>query len=520
MHACNSFHLLALALMLGLALVANVSAADQVQTANGLVEGTTDNGVHIFKGIPFAQPPVGDLRWQPPQPPKDWEGVRKADAFGPRPMQLSLFGDMRFRSPQISEDCLYLNVWTPFTPSTPSASATPRLPVLVYFYGGGFVAGDASEFRYDSASMARKGIVAVTVNYRLGVFGFLAHPELTSESPHHASGNYGLLDQAQALRWVQRNIAAFGGDPAKVTIAGESAGSLSVCALMASPLSKDLFAAAIGESGSLFGTLTPVSLAQAQEAGVRFATAVGAKSLADLRKIAAEDLLKAKPGSGMGRFPIAIDGYFFPESPLAIFAAGRQAPVPLLVGWNSREGGPEAILGHQPPTRDNYTKALQKLYGNRAADALKVYPAATDDQVLPAATALAGDRFIGYSTWKWSDLHIQTGCHPVYRYFYTHPRPGASGGAVHSAEIEYALGNLATNKDHAWTPDDYKVSAQMQDYFANFIKTADPNAAGLPPWPAITAGSSVQVMQLDVNPQAAPETHRDRYLFLDDLSNK
>ena len=300
----------ALAVVLGATSTGCGAADDRVRTANGVVEGVTDeNGVARSRASRSPNRPSATCAWKPPQPARDWEGVRKADKFGPRAMQLPLFGDMVFRSDGMSEDCLYLNVWTP------AKSADERLPVLVYFYGGGFVAGDGSEPRYDGASMAGKGVVAVTVNYRLGVFGFLAHPELTKESPHHASGDYGLMDQAEALRWVRRNIAAFGGDPDKVTIAGESAGSLSVCAQMASPLSKDLFAGAIGESGSLMGTLTPVPLADAEQAGVKFAADVGAKSLADLRKLPAEDLLKAKAGAGVGRFPVAIDGYFLTDQP-------------------------------------------------------------------------------------------------------------------------------------------------------------------------------------------------------------
>ena len=235
------------------------------------------SGVRAFRGIPFAAPPTGDLRWKPPQPVKDWDGVRKMDRFGPRAMQRPIFGDMNFRSDGMGEDCLYLNVWTP------AKSGHERLPVLVYFYGGGFMAGDGSEPRYDGESMAKKGLVAVTVNYRLGVFGFFAHPELTKESLHHASGNYGLLDQNAALVWVRRNIAAFGGDADKVTIAGESAGSISVSAQMASPLSKDLIAGAIGESGSLLGTLPPVPLSQAEESGTKFAAKLETKTLADLR---------------------------------------------------------------------------------------------------------------------------------------------------------------------------------------------------------------------------------------------
>jgi para-nitrobenzyl esterase len=239
---------------------------NRVKTANGVVEGVVEkSGIRSFKGIPFAAPPVGNLRWKEPQAVKNWTGVRKADKFGPRAMQRPIFGDMNFRSDGVSEDCLYLNVWTP------AKTATERLPVLVYFYGGGFVAGDGSEPRYDGENMAGKGIVAITVNYRLGLFGFLAHPELTRESPHKASGNYGLMDQRAALQWVQQNIAAFGGDPKKVTIAGESAGSYSVSAQMASPQARNLIAGAIGESGSLLALQPTMPLAQGEEAGMKFA---------------------------------------------------------------------------------------------------------------------------------------------------------------------------------------------------------------------------------------------------------
>ncbi|MDQ3843550.1 MAG: carboxylesterase family protein, partial [Bacteroidota bacterium] len=288
----------------------------QVRTANGIIEGTLEkSGVRSFKGIPFAAPPVGDLRWKAPQPVNNWTGVRKADKFGPRAMQLPVFGDMNFRSNGMSEDCLYLNVWTS------AKSDKDRLPVLVYFYGGGFIAGDGSEPRYDGESMAQKGIVALTVNYRLGVFGFFAHPELTQESPNHASGNYALLDQSAALRWVQQNIAAFGGDPKRVTIAGESAGSVSVSAQVASPLSRDLIAGAIGESGSLLGALPAVPLQDAEQTGLQFAKAIGANSLADLRAIHADSLLRATSRFNTYRFSMNVDGYFFPKSPYAIYEA-------------------------------------------------------------------------------------------------------------------------------------------------------------------------------------------------------
>lgn len=515
-------------------------APPRVQLANGTLEGVMETGgLRSFKGIPFAQPPVGDLRWREPMPPKNWTDVRKADHFGPRAMQRALFGDMNFRSDGVKEDCLYLNVWTP------AKSASEKLPVLVYFYGGGYVAGDGSEPRYDGESMARRGIVALTVNYRLGVFGFMAHPELTKESPHKASGNYGLLDQQAALAWVQKNIAAFGGDPKRVTIAGESAGSTSVSAQMASPLSKDLIAGAIGESGSLLGTLTPTTLADAEAMGAKFASSLGAASLTELRALPAEQILEATAKPGTPRFSTCVDGYFFPKPVAAIFAAGEQAHVPLLAGWNSEESGYKAVLGNDEPTVANYTKAVQRLYGDKAAEALKAYAPATDADVVQVATELAGDRFIGFSTWKWTDLQSKTGGKPVYRYFYARPRPamvpemgnataGLAGGvvrnadasaprqappkgAVHSAEIEYAMGNLSGNKVYAWTPDDEKVSKTMQAFFVNFIKTGNPNGTGLPTWTAVKPGQPAPVMQIDVTTQAQTEQHRDRYLFLDQV---
>ena len=418
----------------------NGASGNQVKIANGQLVGTSGkNGIRTFKGIPFAAPPVGDLRWKAPQPVKNWNGVRKANKFGPRAMQLALFGDMGFRSDGMSEDCLYLNVWTP------AKSGQERRPVLVYFYGGGFVAGDGSEPRYDGESMAKRGIVAVTVNYRLGVFGFMAHPELTKESPKKASGNYGFLDQAAALRWVKKNIAAFGGDPNKITIAGESAGSYSVSAQMASPLAKNLIAGAIAESGSLLSLQKTMGLAQAEESGEKFATTLEAQSLAALRALPANQLLEATRKPGTPRFAVIVDGYFFPKSPADIFAAGEQAHVPLLAGWNSEESGFRAILGNEPPTPENYTKAVQKFYGDDAAAVLQLYPAATEEAVIQAATDLASDRFIGYSTWKLTDVHSQTGGKPVYRYLYSRPRPemtpemgnatpGLAGGVIKNPE--------------------------------------------------------------------------------------
>jgi para-nitrobenzyl esterase len=484
-----------------------------VATLAGSVQGTIEaSGIHSFKGIPYAAPPVGDLRFREPQPVASWQGVRKTQTFGPRAMQLPIYDDMKFRSDGVSEDCLYLNVWAPATGS--------HLPVLVYFYGGGFAAGDGSEYRYDLESMAKRGIVGVTVNYRLGIFGFLALPDLTKESPHHRSGNYGLLDQHAALEWVQQNITAFGGDPARVTIAGESAGAISVCAQMASPLSKGLFAGAIGESGGLTGNIKPVPLDTAEQLGMAIAADLGYKSIAELRKMSAMDLMQAVKRA---HFPTVIDGYFLPEAPDEIYSAGDQMKVPLLAGWNSAEVPWGAILGGSAPTVEGYEAAVRKLYEDRADEVLNLYKATTPEEVKQAATDLVTNRFIAYSTWKWIDRAAATGGKPVYRYLYAHPRPpvvGATGsqvetaGAGHSWEIEYALGNLHSNTVYAWTADDDKVSATMEAYFANFIKTGNPNGRGLPNWePMKTAGS--EIMVIDVHTHAEKEPHPERYRWMD-----
>jgi para-nitrobenzyl esterase len=528
------------ALLTTLALPIAGQEAEPVRTASGLVEGTTTaSGIRLFRGIPYAAPPVDELRWREPQPVTPWTGVRGTRQFGPRCMQHAAFGDMGFRSSGVGEDCLYLNVWTP------ARSADERLPVLVYFYGGGFVAGDGSEPRYDGESMARRGIVTLTVNYRLGAFGFLAHPELTAESPHRASGNFGLLDQAAALRWVRENIAAFGGDPGRVTIGGESAGSASVSAQMASPLSRGLIAGAIGQSGAQIPpTMAPVPLATGEQNGLRFMNSVGAESLADLRALSSQEILDASLRHGIWSFSAVVDGHFLPRATVEIYAAGEQARVPLLVGWNSEEMNHRALLGPDPATPEGYANAVRRHYGEHADAVLRLYPGRTEEEVLQSATDLAGDRFIAFSTWRWADLHTRTGGgRPVYRYFYTRPRPpmrpemgnavaGLAGGvvsgpaaeanrpppprgAVHAAEIEYALGNLDRNHVFAWTPEDHRVSETMQGYFANFIKTGDPNGPGLPRWPALSRGRDARFMRLDVESGAQPDRTRARYELLE-----
>lgn len=493
-----------------------------VKTAQGKLSGIQDAGIYHFKGIPYAQPPVGALRWQAPQALKAWKGVRAAEKFGPRAMQRPIFDDMQFRSDGMSEDCLYLNIWTP------SIQQEQQLPVLVYFYGGGLFTGDGSEFRYEGVNMARQGIVSITVNYRLNIFGFFAHPELTKESPNHSSGNYGFLDQTAALEWIKTNIAAFGGDPNRITIAGESAGSVSVSAQMVSPLSKNLIAGAIGSSGSLMGTLGASPLAREEGKGVEFAKSIGAASLTELRKIPADSLLKATSQVRPTHFAPTIDGYFFPKAPVDMYEAGEQAQVPLLIGWNSQESSERAILGDTEPTAANYKAAIEKLYGAKAGQILSVYKAQQPKEILQAARDLAGDNFTGFSSWKWSDAHAQTS-QAVYRYYFTKARPSLGlqdvpvdrpwleGGAVHSAEIEYAMGNLPTNRVYNWTAEDYQVSSIFQSYYLNFVKTGNPNGLGLPNWPALNKGETPQILHIGIPTELHPDVHRERYLVLDKL---
>jgi para-nitrobenzyl esterase len=528
------------ALVPGMRTVHGASAGDRVTTGNGIVEGArTSAGIRVFRGIPFAAPPVGELRWRAPQPVKDWTGVRKAVDFGASCMQRAVFGDMEFRASGMSEDCLYLNVWTP------AESASARLPVLVYFFGGGLMAGDGSEPRYDGESMAKKGIVSVTLNYRLSAFGFLALPGLSAEAPYRASGNYGFLDQRAALEWVRKNVAAFGGDPSRVTIAGESAGSRSVSVQLLSPLSKGLFAGAIMESGSVVAAADPPSLAEAEKQGLTFMALAGAADLRAFRAMPAAQVLAATADPAAPRFGPVADGYLIPAKDLvALVSAGEQSHVPLLQGSNSEERSHRDVLGDNPPTREGLAAAVRKAYGADGDRVLALYPAETEAQVLDAAMTLASDRGMAYNMWLLGDRHRVSSGKNVYRYLYTRPRPrflgaanqtpGVAGGivtgaaavappssrgAVHSAEIEYALGNLASNRHYAWEPGDRKASQVMQDYFANFVKTGDPNGPGLPTWPAYTEAGGFPRMTIDVDSRAEPE-NRARYLLLDQILRK
>ncbi len=494
----------------------------QQQTANGILEGviSADGKVRTFKGIPYAAPPVGPLRWKPPQPALPWTGVRQAVDYGPRAMQGRIFDDMIFHDNGPSEDCLHLNIWMP-------EEHPGKLPVMVWIHGGGFVAGSSSEPRQDGGNLAKQGVMVVSFNYRMGVFGFFAHPELTQESEHHASGNYGLLDQVAALQWVHDNIAAFGGDPDNVTIFGESAGSFSVSALMASPLARGLFQRAIGESGAMFSRTRPTkTLAQAEEMGVKFAAAAfGTNSLEALRALPATNLLVAALKLPRDNFPPDIDGYFLPADCRSIYAAGKQSHVPLLAGWNRDEGNFAFYFGSNAPTFQNYIILARARFGTNAETFVKVYSAATDAEAKRVAQDFAGDQFIAYSTWKWIELQLQTRESPVYRYRFdqTLPlaadaKPGAEPTAPHAGEIEYVFGMLSS-KHLPWRSSDHAVSELMASYWSNFAKTGDPNGPGLPHWPVYNRADGFQVLHLDAHSAATPDGHRARYEFLDRLTS-
>ena len=506
----------------------------QVKTQYGVLEGIEEDGVKKFLGVPFAQAPVGELRWKAPQPVQAWEGIREAKSFSDDPMQLNVFGDMNFRGSGRSEDCLYLNIWTT------AKTVADGLPVLIYFNGGGLMAGSGSEPRYDGSSIAKEGVIGVTANYREGVFGFFAHPELTAASDYKGSGNYGFLDQVAAIKWVKENIAAFGGNPDRITIVGESAGSFSVSLLMCSPLSKNLIAGAMLSSGAEVLPYEPSSQSDADAAGAALLKEAGIASLADAMALNADSLQKLLPPKGMSN--VVLDGYFMSESADAVFEKGEQAQVPLLAGWNSLEAHPMQAIQGQAPTVQNYKNALKARFGDMTDEIFEAYGIATDEDVLSQkGFNLVSDLFTGFPTWKACDYHVRNSAQPVYRYHYMHPRPQVSAmmgdmtgalaggvrekteeekkataeqpaiapGAVHSADIEYAMGTLDTNEYYDWQDEDYAISKLFLSYYANFCKTGNPNGEGLPQWTAIIKDNldAAPVMKIDVDSKevASPE---------------
>jgi len=500
------------------------SSSPRVQIETGTIEGKASGPVSSFLGIPYAAPTGGKLRWKPPAPAVKWTGVRSATEFGARCMQGPVYPDMVFRDVGGSEDCLSLNVWTP------ANGATAKLPVMVWIYGGGFMAGATSEPRQDGGMLAKQGVVVVSMNYRLGIFGFFALPELAVESDKKAAGNYGLLDQVAALEWVHRNIASFGGDPANVTIFGESAGSFSASALMASPVAKGLFNKAIGESGAAFSDrpLLFEPLAVRSQRDSQFAiSSFGVQTLNELRAIPAQKMLDASlkaAVNGTPRFSPDIDGYLLPESVPVTFAQGKQNDVPLLAGWNHDEASFEVIHTPQPPTLDSLKATAAKEFGEKAREFLRLYPANNDAQARRSLEDFAGDRFIACSTWRWLEAQTTTGKQPAYRYRFDlalpHDPSAPDPGAYHSAEIEYVFGTLDSKAGITWRPEDWALSDLMQKYWANFARTGNPNGPGLTQWPAYQSASDWQVMYLGPQSNAGKDVVRDRYLFLNTVWGK
>jgi para-nitrobenzyl esterase len=499
----------------------------KVKIDTGTIAGKTEGPVRAFLGIPYAAPPVGELRWKPPAAAAKWSGVRKAVDFGARCMQGPIYSDMVFRDPGPSEDCLNLNVWIP------AQAATQKLPVMVWIYGGGFQAGSTSEPRQDGQFLAQRGVVVVSVNYRLGVFGFFALPELAAESGRdfgrNSAGNYGLLDQAAALAWVHRNIAAFGGDPDNVTIFGESAGASSVSALMASPVVCGLFVKAIGESGSAVAKATaPMkTLAQREESDANFARAsLGSASLKDLRAMPAQKVLDAalKKDDAELRFSPSVDGYLLPESAAAIFAARKQNQVNLLAGWNHDEEfrGRDAPA---TPTPEQLLRAdAEKEFPGEVEQFMRLYGAASPTEAKRSLDDFLSDNPRGWAMWKWLESAAAEGKKPVYRYRFDRSLPSATDpaglGAYHSGEIEYVFGALDSKAGIPWTAEDRALSELIQKYWTNFARNGDPNGEGLPVWPVYRAAEDWPVMYFDVVSKAEKDRLRDRYLFLDSAWGK
>jgi para-nitrobenzyl esterase len=451
-----------------------------VKVEEGLLQGTFEDGLTIYKGIPFAAPPVGDLRWKAPAPAAKWQGVKIADKFAPGPMQGGNPPSGK------SEDCLYLNIWSP------AKLAKDGIPVLVWIYGGGFAGGSTGEPGYSGEKLAKKGVVLVSIAYRVGVLGYMAHPELTAENPAHASGNYGLLDMIAGLKWIQKNIAAFGGDPDKVTIFGESAGGIAVSMLCASPLAKGLFHGAVSQSGGSFGpprlTTYPgenlKSLPDAEAAGLAYAKTAGVTSISELRKIAAD---KLPPGRG---WPI-IDGWVIPDDQYKLYEAKKYNDVPILVGYNSDEGASFS----PPKTPEDYVNSVRNRYGRFADDLIRAYPVGTTT-VPKTARDLARDAAFGWHTWIWARLQAKTGKSKVYYYYFDqHPDSPADSprfgyGSPHGQEVGFVFQHLNPNSQNA-SNTDQQISEAMATYWTNFAKYGHPNGKGVPQWPAFSDANPV-----------------------------
>jgi para-nitrobenzyl esterase len=483
-----------------------MAASTTAKVEQGVLQGTVEDGLSVYKGIPFATPPVGDLRWRAPQPAAKWEGVRNADKFAPQCVQGGPPSSM-------SEDCLYLNVWSP------AKSPSAKVPVLVWIYGGGFAGGATSIPGYSGEVLAKKGVVLVSIAYRLGTLGFLAHPELSAESPNHVSGNYGLLDMIAGLQWIKKNIAAFGGDPNKVTIFGESAGGIAVSQLCASPLTKGLISGAISESGGSFGPPRPSGapgenmrpLASAERDGLAFQINAGANSLADLRKLPPEKILAATRGMAWPN----TDGWVIPDDQYKLYDAKKFNDIPVLIGYNSDEG---ASFSHDSSPKV-YSDGVHKRYGAYADSLLKAYPAG-EKSVPKTARDLARDAAFGWQTWIWARLQSQRGNSKVFMYYFDQHPDFAVGsehegfGAWHGREVPYVFGHLNDLQGEVPSATDRVISDAMGTYWTNFAKYGDPNGKGIAMWPAFS-DQHPEYMYLAGTPHPGPVPNEEGLKALD-----
>ena len=493
--------------------LASPSLADPrpvVDAPAGVVMGKADGGLHVFKGLPYAAPPVGRARWTPPQALPRWTGVRDATRFGPACIQLpSGPGNIYADDPaSMSEDCLSLNIWAP--------ADARKAPVLVWIHGGALSGGASSEALYDGAKLAARGVVVVSINYRLGVLGYLAHPALSAESPLDTSGNYGLLDQIQALRWVKANIAAFGGDASNVTIAGESAGGLSVMYLMAAPPARGLFAKAIAESAYMISTPSlrerKFGETPAEESGVILQVKLHAANIAALRAMDAQTLTKAAVVAGFAPFGV-VDGKVLPDQLVTIFDRGEQTPVPLLAGFNSGEIRSLRFLAPPTPaTASAYEKTIRERYGDLAGEYLKLYPSTNMPESILAGTR---DAIYGWTAVRLVTKQAALG-QPSYLYLFDHGYPAADDAglhAFHASEVPYVFGTLDRTPPH-WpkapqTSEEAKLSDAMVGYWTSFAKTGRPQAAGEPDWPRF--GPSGAFMAFQATPRAFGELFPGMY---------
>jgi len=500
---------------IALALVAAASPAvaqiTRAHVTGGTVAGTVADGLSEFKGIPFAAPPVGDLRWKAPQPVAPWHGVRQTTAFAAACMQNAGATSQAPATPN-SEDCLYLNVWTP------AKTSHERLPVIAWIYGGGFAGGSTSAPLYDGTHFAQKGVVFVSIAYRVNAFGFLATPELSRESGH-GSGNYGLLDQIAGLEWIRANVAKFGGDPSKVTLLGHSAGGFSVSMLAGSPVAKGLFRAVISESGANFmppedspwGGSSIETLRMSEAAGEKWLESLGASTLAEARALPAAKLLAGLRGPGAPRFWPPVDGYVITGDQYQLWTDGHFNDTPILVGDVSDEAAGFGVRKTDPAA---FESTVRSGYGKKADDILAAYQHSTDAEATRSSTQLSSDTIFDWGQYTWACLESSRGKHNAYVYYFDRPTARDPNGSGHGQEVAYVFGNLGGPGRPAPTDEDRALSQQMQSYWINFATNLNPNGTGLPSWPAFTE-TDPQVMRFGVNPGPAPIPHLDRLKVLD-----